>query len=199
MGFHSLHACLHVSFTLFFVFHKTGLQKTVFSFNAIILRQILAKIDNLQLVASGQSARLHVATFESGLGRKRHPIQIRWQGPSAVGLDGDALARLLFQLRHKSLVNEQGRLAARQHDQRSQGIFINLVHNLLQRHHLSCLMLGVTKSAAQVAATETHKDSRRTCVEAFALKRVEYFVDLVHGLRDTGLRALRQAQGPRGR
>ena len=49
-------------------------------------------------------------------------------------------------------------------------------------------MLGVAKGATQVAATETHEDGRRTGVEAFALKGVEYFVDFIHGLRDMGLR-----------
>ena len=43
-------------------------------------------------------------------------------------------------------------------------------------------MLRVAKSTAQVAAAETHKDGGRTCVEAFALKGVEYFVDFIHFL-----------------
>ena len=49
-------------------------------------------------------------------------------------------------------------------------------------------MLCVAKQTAQVAAAETHKDRRHTAMVAFALKRVEYFVDFIHGLRDTGLR-----------
>ena len=43
-------------------------------------------------------------------------------------------------------------------------------------------MLRVAKGTAQVAATEAHEDGRRTCVKAFALKGVEYFVDFVQVL-----------------
>ena len=53
--------------------------------------------------------------------------------------------------------------------------------------------------AAQIAAAEAHEDGRRTAVVAFALEGVEYFVDMIHRLRDFGtsrLRALLQAQGP---
>ena len=42
-------------------------------------------------------------------------------------------------------------------------------------------MMSVTEMAAQIAATETHEDGRRTAVVAFALKGVEYFVYSKHG------------------
>ena len=49
-------------------------------------------------------------------------------------------------------------------------------------------MMSVAEMATQIAATEAHEDSGGSGVEAFALEGVEYFVDLIHGLRDTGLR-----------
>lgn len=45
-------------------------------------------------------------------------------------------------------------------------------------------MLRITKSAVQVTATEAHKDNVRPGVEALALKRVEYFVYLIHGMEE---------------
>ena len=52
-------------------------------------------------------------------------------------------------------------------------------------------MLCVAKRTAQVTTAETHEDGGRTAVVAFALEGVEYFVDLIHGLRVTGLRDFR--------
>ena len=52
-------------------------------------------------------------------------------------------------------------------------------------------MLRVAEGATQVAAAEAHENSGRTAMEAFALEGIEYFVDLVHGLRDFGTSGLR--------
>ena len=41
-------------------------------------------------------------------------------------------------------------------------------------------MQSVAKRAAQVAAAETHEDYRRSSVEAFALKGIEYLVNFKH-------------------
>ena len=40
-------------------------------------------------------------------------------------------------------------------------------------------MLRVAKDATQVAATETYKDGWRSRMESFALKGIEYFVNLI--------------------
>ena len=64
MGFHSLHTSLHIGFTLFFVFLIARLQKTVFGFNVVILRQILPKIHHFQFVATFQRTRLRITTME---------------------------------------------------------------------------------------------------------------------------------------
>ena len=53
------------------------------------------------------------------------------------------------------------------------------------------MVLRVTKGTMQVAAAEAHEDGRRSAVEAFALKGIEYFVDTVHRLRDFGTSGLR--------
>ena len=52
-------------------------------------------------------------------------------------------------------------------------------------------MMSVAEMATQIAATEAHEDSGGSGVEAFALEGVEYFVDLIHGLRDSGTSGLR--------
>ena len=43
-------------------------------------------------------------------------------------------------------------------------------------------MLRITKHATQVAAAETHEDSRRTAMVAFALEGIKYLVYLKHHL-----------------
>lgn len=45
-------------------------------------------------------------------------------------------------------------------------------------------MLRIAKSAVQVTAAEAHKNRRRPGVEALALKGVEYFVYLIHGMEE---------------
>ena len=145
MGFHSLNTGLHIGFSLFFIFLIARLQKTILGINVIILRHILAQIDYFQLIATFQGTRLHVTTSKSRFWRQRHPIKVRWDGTRTVGLDGDSLACLLFQLLDKSLVDKQGRLTTRQHEQRSIGILVDLFHNLLGRHQTTVLMLRVAK------------------------------------------------------
>lgn len=51
-------------------------------------------------------------------------------------------------------------------------------------------MLRVAKDATQVAATETHEDGGRTAMVAFALKGIEYFVDLIHQSKFCGASSL---------
>ena len=191
MGFYSLHAGLHVGLALFRILNETGLQETMFGLNPIVLRQILTEINHFQLVAIRQYTGFQVTTFESGFRRKSHPIQIVRQGSRSIGFNGNHLTRLLLQFSYKSLIDEKRRLASRQHNQRSDWILIDCIHNLLQRHHLPCLMLCVTKRTAQVATAEAHEDGRRSAMVAFALQGVEYFVNLIHGLRDFGTSRLR--------
>ena len=45
-------------------------------------------------------------------------------------------------------------------------------------------MLRIAKNAVQVTAAEAHKNSGRPSVEALALKGVEYFVYLIHGMEE---------------
>jgi len=182
MAFHGLDAGFHVGLALLFILAKTWLQETVFCLNVIILRQVLTQIDDLQLIATLHDTRRCITTFKCGFRRKRHPIEVRGQWMRTVCFDGDGLACLLLQFGYKSLVDEQGRLASREHDKRGNRIFIRLIHNLLQRHHRSILMLRITEMAAQVAPAEAHENSGRTSMEAFPLEGVEYFIDLVHGL-----------------
>ena len=192
MAFHSLYTDLHIGFPLFFVFHKTRLQETAFGLYIIILPQILTEIDHFKFVAYLQHARFRITSFKNCLGRKCHPVEVIGQKARAISLNGNLLTCLLLQFRHKGLVNEQGRLASCQHNQRSYRIFVDFNHNFLQRHHCAALVLRVAKGTAQVAAAETHEDGSRTAVVAFALEGMEYFVDLIHN----NFQALRQAQGP---
>ena len=148
--------------------------------DTIILPKVLAQIDHFQLVTSLEHTRFGVASRETGFGRKRHPIEIRRQLPSTVGLDGDTLACLVSQCCHKTLIDKERRLTSCQHDQWCDGILIYLIHNLLQRHHRPFLMFGIAKSATQVTATEAHKDGWRPRMVAFTLKRMEYFVYSKH-------------------
>ena len=179
VGFHGLYAGFHIGFSLVLILNKTWLKKTMLGFDNLILRQILTKIDHFQFITSLQHTRLQIASLKNGLGRKRHPIEVVRQWSRTIGFNGDGLVRFLLQFRHKCHINKQRRFSTCQHKQWCERIFIDLLYNLLHRHHLPVLMLCVTKSATQVASTEAHKDGRRSGVVAFALKGVEYFVNLV--------------------
>ena len=157
-------------------------------FDGVILCQVLTKIDDFQLVATSQNTWFDITTFKGKFGRQSDPIQIAGQRPRAIGLDGDTFTCLLLQFSHKWLVNEQRRLTTCQHNQSGMRILINLIHNLLQRHHRALLMLRIAKGTAQVAAAETHEDGGRSRVVAFALKGVEYFVDFIHDFGTSRLR-----------
>ena len=61
---HGLDAGFHVGLALFFILAKTRLQETVFCLNVIILRQILTKINNFQLIALLQNTRFQIATLK---------------------------------------------------------------------------------------------------------------------------------------
>ena len=47
---HGFDAGFHIDLAFRLVFTKTRLQKTMFGFNILILRQILTEIDHLQLI-----------------------------------------------------------------------------------------------------------------------------------------------------
>ena len=132
VGFHSLYAGLHIGFPLFFVFHKTWLQKTIFGLNAIILRQILAEINHFQFITCLQHTRLQITAFKSRFGGYCHPIKVVGQRSRAVSFDGNLLPCLLLQFRHEGLTHKEGWLTTRQDDQRSHWILIYFIHNLLR-------------------------------------------------------------------
>ena len=93
-------------------------------FDAVILRQVLAQINHLQLITLSQHTRLDISPIKSRLRRKRNPIKIRRQDTSAISLNSDTLARLLFNSRHKILVDKQRRLPTSKTTSGATGYFL---------------------------------------------------------------------------
>ncbi len=98
---------------------------------------------------------------------------------SAVGLHRYSLVCGGFQITDKLVGDEQRGFATRKHYQRCLWIGIDGIGNLLRRHHRARGVSRVAKRAGKVAATEAHKHAWHPCVEALALKRIEYFVDFI--------------------
>ena len=98
----------------------------------------------------------------------------------AIGLDSDAFACLLLQCCDKSFIDKQRGFSPCENHHGGGGVFVNLLYDILKRHHLSLLVLGITEDATEVASAETDKDGRGASVIALALEGIEYFVYSKH-------------------
>lgn len=190
MSHHGIHTSLHVCLALLLILTIAGLQKTIFSLDRGILRQLLPAPHDFQLVAASDDAGCRFCAFEAIFRRQGNPIQTRWQSMGAVGLHGNSLTGLSFDEINKTVVNKQRRFPASQHHHRCVRKLIDGIRNLLQGHHRPLLMIRITENAMQVASTKPNEDGRRTCVEPLALERLEYLVDFVHQSKFCGASSL---------
>ena len=62
------------------------------------------------------------------------------------------------------------------------GVFLHFVDNLVERHRIALLVLGVAERAIEVASRESNEYGRDTGVESFTLNRIKNFVNLPHNL-----------------
>jgi len=177
---HGLDGGLHVAMALFLILHPAGLQVAVGGGDVVVLGQVLAQIDDLEFVATGEHYGQVAAVAKACFGRQGHPVDAVGQGTGAVGLDGDALARHLLESRHKILVYPQRWLTAREHDKRSPRVLHHLPDNLGQRHHRALLVLRVAEGTTQVASAQPDEYAGGARVVTLALQGLEDLVNLPH-------------------
>lgn len=140
----------------------------------------LAGVNHFQLVASVDDEWEGVAAWISALGRECHPVDVVGQRICAVGLDGYVLASVVLYKCHKVVVDEQGWFSAGEYHERGKWILHYCLDDLAFTHHGAAVVVGVAEVALQVAARKADEHGSRASVVAFALQRVEYFVDAFH-------------------
>ena len=130
--------------------------------------------DDFKFIGTNEDRR--GAGTESILGGKCDPVDTSGKGARAVGLYG-YLKACGMEGGDEELIDKKGGLSAGE-DKKPPGTFY-FFHNFLCRHQRVGLVVGVAEGAAEIAATETHKDSRATRIDAFALQTIENLVNRI--------------------
>ena len=173
---HIVERGLQGELVLLWVAHVAGLQEIALRLDVVVEGHVVVSgIDHFQFVHAGK-AQGGIGT-ELELGTARDVVYRHCDGTGAVGLHGYLFAQCVDGIA-ELLVNEECRLAPCEHNEGG-WISGDFLADLRCGHRRARCVAGVAEEAVEIAPRKTDEDCSASCVVAFTLYGIEYFVDFI--------------------